>query len=220
MRKILVLLLIAAVPLLVWLLLQPIELDTERQDSADLPWMAEISPGGRLRVFGIELGRTILAKAASRWGERPEVGLFVQAGGDRSLEAYFGSLRLGLLQARLVAVLGADSETLARYAAAAVNAEPMPSGARRLELSEAHRAETFELPIRALTYIPRADYDRELVGSRFGEPDERLKASGGSYWLYPERGIAIRLDQGRTVIHYVLPGQFAALRDRLAGKGR
>ena len=65
--------------------------------------------------------------------------------------------------------------------------------------------------------MPYARYDAALVEQRFGSPAERIGLSEtAEYWLYPQRGLAILLDNdGRDVLEYVEPRHVAALRSRV-----
>jgi hypothetical protein len=96
------------------------------------------------------------------------MGLFVHPDGNRSLEAYFGAVKLGPFEANLVAILDADDWAITRMVEDGVSDKPMPSGARRLELSASNTAAALALPVRELTYVPRARYDQEIALRRFG----------------------------------------------------
>lgn len=183
----------------------------------DLPWHVTVFPDGSSEVFGVHLGQTTLHALAQRLENIPEVGLFIDTEGYRSLEAYFGRVRLGVLEAKLVARLQVSPELLDGFEATAVNNEPMPSGARKLELTEDNLKQAFELPVSELTYAPYAQYDAELVKERFGEPEERFAVSDtGEYWLYPQLGLALLLDtEGKEFLEYVPPVRFPEAVDRL-----
>lgn len=183
----------------------------------DLPWEVTVFADGSSEVFGVHLGVTTLRALTEKLEAYPDVALFQQADGTSSLEAYFGRVRLGVLDARLVAVLAAEPEQLAAWAKAPTSDKPMPSGARKLELSEDELLQTFGLSIMELTYVPYAQYEEELVLRRFGEPAERVSLGANSaYWLYPERGLALLLDrEGREVLEYSAPARFADLRARV-----
>lgn len=186
----------------------------------DLPWDIEVHADGSSSVFGVHLGRTSLRALAERLHALPEVGLFVGPGARRSLEAYFGRVQLGVLEARLVARLGASPAQLEAWAREPASDKPMPSGARKLELIEANLAQAMELPVVGLTYVPTAQYDPELVRQRFGAPQERIELSAArGYWLYPDRGLAILMDtEGREVLEYTTPDRFQTLRARISAQ--
>lgn len=184
----------------------------------DLPWQIEVAPDGqRSTVFGVTLGETPLGELREKLHLFPSLGLFVHPDGTRVLEAYFGSVKLGPFEANLVAILDADRMALDRIAAEGVSDRPMPSGARRLELSEASMAVALSMPVREISYVPRARYDTESALQRFGEPAQRLPVSEGRhYWMYPDKGLVLMLsDKGRDMLHYSPPAHFAAVRERI-----
>ncbi len=189
----------------------------------DLPWQVEVSPDGRTaRVFEITLGETPLNEVRQKLRLLPSIGLFTLPDGSRTLEAYFSSVKLGPFEANLVTLLDADEAFVERIVAEGISNRPMPSGARRLELSEAMTEAALVLPVREITYVPRARYDAEVVLRRFGEPAQRLPVMDGrQYWLYPDKGLVLMLnDRGRDMLHYSPPSDFASVRDRiLRGEG-
>jgi hypothetical protein len=184
----------------------------------DLPWQVELVDGGRtIQVFGITLGETPLGALRDRLHLFPGIGLFVHPDGTRALEAYFGSVKLGPFEANLVAILDADEYALDRMAADGVSDRPMPSGARRLDLSASNIASALALPIRELSYVPRARYDEEIALRRFGEPAQKLPTPDGQqYWLYPGTGTVLMLNaSGRDMLHYAPPPMFDEVRTRI-----
>lgn len=184
----------------------------------DLPWQVEAAPDGRTsRVFGVTLGESPLSDLREKFRLFPSLGLFVLPDGSRTLEAYFGSVKLGPFEANLVALLDADEALVDRIMADGVGNKPMPSGARRLELSEANTEAALALPVRELSYVPRARYDADSALLRFGEPAQRLPVPDGrQYWLYPDMGLVLMLnDKGRDMLHYSPPADFTSVRDRL-----
>ncbi|HDP89780.1 MAG TPA: hypothetical protein ENN42_07485 [Thioalkalivibrio sp.] len=191
--------------------------DPRTIDVADLPWAVEALPDGSSRVFGVTLGESTLRTVAQTFRSMPEIAMFHEADGTLYLEAYFGRITLGVLEARVVAQVVIDDEHLAAMAARAPSNEPMPSGARKLGLTEADIRAVYDLPVRALTYIPTAQYDAQIVEQRFGTPAEILPLNTTqSYWLYPDKGLALLLGEDeREVLEYVPPREFPALRARL-----
>jgi hypothetical protein len=182
-----------------------------------LPWQIERLPGGELRVFGITLPRTTVAQASERWGARPSFGLFARDGMPASLEAYFGRVRLGGLESRLLAVVDTDPSLRAAFLERAVASRPQASGAVRHELSERDLDTARGLAIRELSYGPAARYGPDRVLRHFGEPSERLSVPDDRrYWMYPELGLIVLVpEDGREVFHYVPPKDFATARTRI-----
>jgi len=192
--------------------------DTARQvEVTDLPWQVEVLPDGTSRVFGINLGRSSLKEVSQAFEAIPEIAVFQEADGQLRLEAYFGRIRLGVLEARVVAHVAVDAASLAAMVARAPSSEPMPSGARKLGLTEDDIAAVYGETVDALTYIPTAEYDAQIVETRFGEPAAiRQINETQRYWLYPGIGLALLLgDEEREVLEYVPPRDFDALEARL-----
>jgi hypothetical protein len=192
----------------------------QRPAPRDLPWAVEVLPGGGSRVFGVTLGQTTARAVSERLKAFPRIALFVSPNGRRSVEAYFGSVTLGMFEARLDAVLHASPKELAVFERHAVGRKPMPSGAYRLTLTEADTLAAFELPIAELSYAPGVPYADELVLRSFGEPAQRVSLGGGRrYWLYPARGLIMRRGaDDAAVLHYVVPADFGRLRGLIAGQ--
>lgn len=187
---------------------------TVQVDPQYLPWHIELQGEGRSRVLGVDLHRSTVREASTHWGASPEIGLFVAPDGSGTLEAYYGRVRLGVFEARIVARLDTSALDMEGLIAHPVSDKPMPSGARKLELSEADLSKAYDQPIAQLTYIPSAQFDAAIVTRRFGKADEIVTENEErAYWLYPARGLAIFLDQdGKDAFHYVAPRDFAALR--------
>ncbi len=187
---------------------------TVQVDPEYLPWHIELGAEGQSRVLGVNLHRSTVREVSTHWGASPEIGLFLAPDGTGTLEAYYGRVRLGVFEARIVARLdtaGLDKDALIAHS---VSDKPMPSGARKLELNEADLSKAYDQPIVQLTYIPSAQFDEEIVTRRFGEAAEILtEDEERAYWLYPERGLAVFLNRdGKDAFHYVAPRDFAVLR--------
>ncbi|WP_083250822.1 hypothetical protein [Acidihalobacter aeolianus] len=185
----------------------------------DLPWQVERLPEGASRVFGVTLGRTTARELDQRLHSVPRVALFESSNGHLSLEAYYGTLTLGMFEARLEVTLDASAGTLRAFAASAIARQPTVTGAWRMELTEQTVHEALGLPIVGITYVPRVRYDVDLALKSFGKPATRIEvADGQTYWLYPDRGLALlRHSDGRAMLHYVAPSAFPAVRARIEG---
>lgn len=188
-------------------------------ESADLPWQVERLPDGVSRVFGVTLGRTTARELDRHLRSVPRVALFESPSGRLSLEAYYGTVTLGMFEARLDVTLGAAADALHAFAASAIARSPTVTGAWRMELTEQAVREALGLPIVGITYVPRVRYDEDLVLKSFGRPAARIVVAGGqTYWLYPDLGLALlRQTDGRAVLHYVVPSAFPAVRARIEG---
>ena len=183
----------------------------------DLPWQITVDAQGQTEVLRLRPGETRLRAYIEQLQHFPELGIFAHRDGEPRLEAYFGKRRLGVLEARLVVELAASPEQLAKFMAESPERKAQPSGAWRYALSEAALAESNDLSIRYLIYLPVADYDAELLRQRFGDaPEQLMLTEGAAYWFYPQRGVAILLRAGGgDIFYYSAVSAFPALRQRL-----
>lgn len=191
-------------------LVSPPPSDLAGQVLRDLPWQVALPGDGTSRVLGLSLGEGTLADAMARYGPPDGAGLFQGARG-RSIEVYFGSVRLGGLEGRLVLTLAAAPDELDRATARAVGAERVASGAIRFTLSPEDKEGLVGRRITAITYLPRykgleADFFRE----RLGEPAAwRATDEDGVQWLYPGLGLSLLLsDRDGAAFEYVAPRDF------------
>lgn len=190
----------------------------QQPQDMNFPWQIELTPDGSSRVFGLTLGQSSLAEAEYAFGEPAEVSLFSRESGEKVIEAYFNSVDISGLRARIVVVMAVSAEELAAMYARGVRVANMGGGQRKVTLADEDLARLKQMAVASLTYIPRINLDAELVAKRFGEPAERLsEAEGGiEHWLYPQQGLDIALDpEGKEVLQYVPPAQFDAVRQPL-----
>jgi hypothetical protein len=183
-----------------------------------LPWNVRVGPDGGASALGVALGASTLAELEARLGERAQIALFRSPGVPLTVEAYWNNVQIGPFIVKLAASLEADSDRIDELAARARRSEPMPSGARKLTLDAPAEARVREWPVSDLTYAPTfLGLEPDTLRQRFGPPAS-VAAAGpeGEVWLYPSLGVAITLaTDGRDVIHYVRPRDFARLRERL-----
>lgn len=200
---------LAAVLAAFWLVSPPPpELDQEVLE--DLPWQVGLPGDGTSRVLGLSLGEATLADAAARYGPPDGAGLF-QGERGRSLEAYFGAVRLAGLEGRLVLTLAATPDELDGAAARAVGAERVASGATRFTLAPEDKVALAGRRITGISYLPRyKGLEAEFFRDRLGEPVAwRAGADDGVQWLYPELGLSLLLSaRDGAVFEYVPPRDF------------
>lgn len=195
--------------------------DVAPPDHPFLPWDFEVNEQGNVEVFGLEIGESSLVDFRRKYDQRADLAIFRDPDQRLSLEAYFGETAVGALNAQVVLVADVSQEQLETWAGESMNIDPTPSGARQMTMSDEAIRAAQHLPIYSIHYAARADYSHELVERRFGvpnevriEPDEEEQIE---YWLYPERGLLIILDEdGRDVFQYINPRDFAALEDVIA----
>ncbi len=183
----------------------------------DLPWQVSLNDSGQVEIFGITLGKSTLKESVNYWQTEAQVALFESPEGERSLEGYFGRIKLGPFSAHLIVRLQVPPETMKAFVAGRVKPALMPSGVKRYKLQSRHLKQAYELLVAEITYIPLISSDEILLRQRFGEPSERQNlAEGRSLWFYPQKGIVIILDENdKEVFQYVNPENYQQLRARL-----
>jgi len=189
-----------------------------------LPWEIEQTASGSTSVFGLELGQSTLADAERRFAESYEVSMFARDGGEKVVEAYFDTIALSGLRAKVVLVMGLTPEQLNGFYERGVRIATMGGGNRKVTLADDDMVALAALPIATLTYIPKADLSADLVAARFGQPAERVREKGAEgsveHWLYPQHGLDVALhEKGKEVLQYVQPARFELLRAPLLEKG-
>ena len=182
-----------------------------------LPWQINQTAEGDIQVFGLTLGQTTLAQAAGQLNVEPEVALFQTPTRELNLEAYFGRLSIGPLQARLIAYLAADELMKQGFAEHHLDSEARPSGSLRLRLAPDDFNHAMQLPLQYLVYLPIVDIERDNLLARFGQPAEILPSEQNSeIWLYPAVGLVIRwFPDDKEVFHYTNPQQLDQLVKKL-----
>jgi len=181
------------------------------------PWQIEPEADGNTRVFGLMPGVSTLAAAGARLGPELSIALLVAPGENGSVEAYLDSFVAGGVSGKLILTLETTPEQRERMLARAVKAEYMNSTTRRIELAAEDVAQLQPARVLALTFIPSANLSAAVAVQRFGAPAERIRGAGQTeHFLYPAQGLDLRLDaEGKEVLQYVAPRDFARLRDPL-----
>jgi hypothetical protein len=201
---------VGGILLLLWLVVPTPVVESRLEH---MPWQIELPGDGSSKVLGIHLGTSRLQDVIASYGAPEGIALFA-AGPDgeaMTLEAYFGTVRIGPLAAKLVVMLQADEAEMRAMAGRALSRKPARSGAYQWLLAEEDKAASQTRMVTALTYIPLySKLDEAFFRSRFGEPasfaqldENRLR------WFYPAKGLSIVIDSGgREVLHYQLPRDF------------
>lgn len=167
------------------------------QAPADKPWEVSVMPDGNIQVLGIHLGQTDYKTVQQKLGVYGTTGLFVDPDGRRSVEAYFDSINLAGLSAKLVLNLGVTEAQLDAMLSRASAGELQPSGAHRHELAETDRETLLSSVVTGMTYIPSVRLKKEMLESRFGEPASTQVSAADENglttesWLYPDRGLTV-----------------------------
>lgn len=184
----------------------------------DLPWQVETHADGGSRVFDLELGRATLGDALTKFGPAEAMALFEPANGPLSLEAYFGNVQLGPLQAKVIVALDADDAELATLREHSSKREGSPSGDWKYQLTTSPEAQA-RRRIRAISYIPGTrNLDLDFFRDRFGEPAAtRDEGETAVSWFYPRLGLSILIDdEAREVLEYQAPRDFRLPEDAVA----
>lgn len=176
----------------------------------DLPWQVTVDADGSSRVFDLDLGRATLEDAMLKFGNVEAVALFETPGGRLSLEAYFGTVRLGPLTAKIVARLAGSPDELAAMRDSAAAREGTPGGDWRYRLA-IRPAEHAKRRLAGISYVPGTrSLDAGFFRRRFGEPAAWLRENARAVrWFYPELGLSILIDDAaREVLEYQPPRAF------------
>ncbi|MEE4330546.1 MAG: hypothetical protein V2J10_06740 [Wenzhouxiangella sp.] len=204
--------------------------DTTPPDHPFLPWDVTVNPQGQVEVFGVTLGESSLLDFKRVYEQKADLAMFSRDGRVETLEAFFGRMSVGPLTAKVVLIAEVDQATLDRWAADSEIADPTPSGARKLTLSDEALLEAQDKPIRSISYAPSADYEEPLIRKNFGPPADirELPRDGhdeddpaAELWLYPDKGLAITVepDDGE-LFQYINPARFDRLVERTLGETR
>ena len=185
---------------------------------SDLPWQIEATAKGSIKVFQTQIGTTTLGEFIQRYREHPEITLFVPPQGNSVIEAYFDSLILAGLKAKVVLLLDVDKATRDAMYERGIRISTMGSGTRKVELSSDDIQQLNAVVISGITYIPATNVTTELLLKRFGEPTHKLKDdnTGAVHWVYTEKGLDVALnDNDKEVFQYVHPKDMARLLEPL-----
>lgn len=203
----LVLAVVLLASLLGWLMSSSV--DTSSLDRG-LPWQIEVLEDGSSRVFQIHLGTTTLDEVSRNFREQPEYTLFVTEGQPPVIEAYFNSLRISGLSAKMIMGFDLPHDVLEDIYQRGVRISTLGSGERKVSISDKDIGFIGRQAIASISYIPSIDLDGELITKRFGEPAERIVENENTeHWLYPAKGLDIVLNhKGRELFQYVRPARF------------
>jgi len=179
-----------------------------KQEEAPMPWQVTQMPDGNNQVFGIHLGTSTYRQAQEGFHQYGQTAIFTQEGVDPTIEAFFSSINLGGLSAKLVLNLDVPTAQLHNMMSRALEARLQPSGAHRYELNSDDNASLIDTPIVAVTYIPSVRLNADMLRYRFEEPDSIQQDSSNpatEIWHYQELGLTIRVNPNeKTVMEYQL----------------
>ena len=185
--------------------------------NADLPWQITVDGQGGSSVFGLKPGVSTLGDVRRRLGDEIEVAIIAEPNEIGSLEGYYGQIALGFVLAKMIVTVNVPEEVISAMRERALKAKHMESTTRRITLHPDDLAAVDRAPISAISVIPTVNLEAATVIQRFGEPGERIVVSDKrTHLLYPKLGLDVVVDKdGKELLQYVAPRQFARLRDPL-----
>lgn len=179
-----------------------------KQSDAPMPWEVIIMPDGNSQVFDIHLGTTNYGEAQELLRQYGKTAIFTQDEHPSSVEAYFDSINLGGLSAKLVLNLDVDDIDIQQMLSRSMEARLQTSGAHRYELANEDNVSLIKAPVIAMTYIPSVKLNADKVLYRFGPADSIVKDSTNTateIWYYDTLGLTIRMnDSEKTILEYRL----------------
>jgi hypothetical protein len=176
-----------------------------KQPPAPSPWEVSIMQDGNPMVFSIHLGKTTLAQAQDLLRDEAEIGVFSNTNNEKlSAEAYFNSLNLGGLSAKVVLNLNVEQEKLQLMVNHANEGRLQASGARKYTLNAEDNYHLQSTPINAITYIPTfVKLNEKVIKFRFGEPKRIEQLGAKTIWHYPKHGLTIEIAAGeKSILQY------------------
>jgi len=177
------------------------------QEPAPMPWEITVMPDGNIEVFDIHIGTTTYRQAQQQLKQYGETAIFSQEGKIPDVEAYFNSINLGGLSAKLVLNLAAEQDQITEMMSTALEARLQPSGAHQYELSNEANNQLIDAIVLGITYIPSVKLNHDMLRHRFGEPNkvETIEASETELWLYDDKQLSIRVNpHEKTILQYNL----------------
>lgn len=179
-----------------------------------LPWQIETLPGGGSKVFDLTLGHSTLADARKRFGDEMPLAVVAEPNESGNVEGYYENVTAGFVAGRLIVTADLPPAVIDAMRERSPKTEYMQSTTRKARLADSDFAAALAAPIRALSFIPAAQLDEDIVIQRFGQPTERIRVNEHvEHLLYPARGLDLVLDsKGKELLQYVAPARFEALR--------
>ena len=192
----------------------------------DLPWQVTALPGGGSQVLGLSLspnpsapapGSSTLGEVKQRWGEAVQIAIVAAPNETGNLEAYVDPMQAGFINGKAIITAHLPPDVIQGMRERATKTEYMGGTTRKATLSSADLAEALKAPVTAVSFIPAANLDEEIILTRFGQPAQRVRSNGHlEHFLYPDKGLDLALDsEGKELLQYVAPAEFERLRQPL-----
>ncbi len=202
MKKVLIYLFVVIASLLILILIPSTQLP------APMPWHITIMPDGNPQVLGIHLGMTSYRHAQILLKQYGETAIFIQQDeAPPAVEAFFNSVNLGGLSARLVLTLIVPEKRINAMLSRAREARLQPSGAYRYTPNNEDNAALINASVDTITYIPSITLHADIVQRRFGTPDyietDKDDNSEQKIWYYHALGLNVYFtEQEKTILYY------------------
>jgi len=177
---------------------------------ADLPWKITKHEDGSTEVFKLKPGISLLQQVIDRFQEPEELAVY--RGNEKStLEAYFGTIKIGPLEAKLVVTLKASEEEIQHMLEQAKGLSLTNSADKKIKLSHDDEITALQRTITGITFIPKySGLDSDFFKERFGEPASWLRINDQAVqYFYPDQGLSIVIDSdGKEILQYSHPAGF------------
>lgn len=183
------------------------------ESAKNLPWQVSVTPQGTTKVLGVEIGQVNFKTLMHDFNLLAEPALFENQDGEFLLEGSFGKKKIGLLEARIIAEMDADRETLLEIKEQSDDKEATPSNQWKYTPSVKSVKEVInQLRVWRLVYLPVSDYDDKQI-SFFGKPEKTITLNeSAQYLLFPTKSVAILWDkEGKEIFYYTAPKDFPRL---------
>ncbi len=191
--KIISIVLLAAVA--IFMLFYLLTRDMQIPQNQSMPWQSFINNQGDTVVFNLTMGSSNLTDAMHLFGSEVKASLFESEDKEPELEAFFSSTKVGGISANIILNLMLDQKHIERLNNNIKESMVMPSGVRKTTFNLIAEASMFDLKIKSLTFIPKADLSKKVIINLFGEPSRvELSVQSVSYWYYPTKGLRIIVD--------------------------
>lgn len=186
--------------------------------NVNLPWQIEVDGQGGSKVFGVQPGVSTLGEVRQKLGQEIDIAIIAEPNEAGALEGYYAQVSLGFVLARVIVTVDAPEAIVVAMRERALKAQHMESATRKITLHPDDLAAVDGMPVRAISVIPTVNLDEATVIQRFGQPGERLAVPDKRvHLLYPDKGLDVTVDaDGKELLQYVAPRQFALLREPLA----
>lgn len=178
-----------------------------KQAPAPMPWEVTIMPDRNSKVFDIHLGTTTYGQTQQILRQYGETAIFIQEGHTPTVEAFFNSINMGGLSAKLILNLSASEQQISEMSSNALEARMQDSGAHKYTLNNDANKDLVNATVTTITYIPSVRLDAEMVQHRFGQADHIEQMANNNetaIWHYPALNLTIQLNKDeKTLIQYL-----------------